>query len=77
MSEVIAWLRDLDSELVIEFVPKDDPMVKKLLLNRVDEFTDYDLRKFENWLSEGFIIKRREQLPTSSRILYHAVPSSA
>ena len=77
LNEVIGWLRDLDSELVIEFVPKDDPMVKKLLLNRLDEFADYDLKKFERWLSEAFNIKRREELRTSSRILYHAVPRSA
>ena len=77
LNEIIGWLRDLDSELVIEFVPKSDPVVKKLLLNRPDEFTDYDLAKFENWLSDAFTIKRREELPTSSRILYQAVPRSA
>lgn len=77
LNEVIGWLRDLGSELVIEFVPKEDPMVEKLLSNRLDEFTDYDLKKFENWLSAAFTIKRREELSTSSRILYHAVPKSA
>ena len=76
LKEVIDWLGDLGTDLVIEFVTKEDPMVKKLLLNKVDDYSDYELPKFEHWLSNAFTIERRETLTSNSRILYHAVPRS-
>ena len=72
LKEVIDWLGDLGTDLVIEFVTKEDPMVKKLLLNKVDDYSDYELPKFEHWLSNAFTIERRETLTSNSRILYHA-----
>ena len=72
LKEVIDWLGDLGTDLVIEFVTKEDPMVKKLLLNKVDDYSDCELPKFEHWLSNAFTIERRETLTSNSRILYHA-----
>ena len=77
LHEIVGWLRALGTELVIEFVTKEDAMVKKLLLNKADDYADYELPKFEHWLSNAFTIKRRETLPTNSRILYHALPKLA
>jgi ribosomal protein L11 methylase PrmA len=77
LHEIVGWLRALGTELVIEFVTKEDAMVKKLLLNKADDYADYEMPKFEHWLSNAFTIKRRETLPTNSRILYHGVPKSA
>ena len=77
LKEVIDWLGDLGTDLVIEFVTKEDPMVKKLLLNKVDDYSDYELPKFEHWLSNAFTIERRETLTSNSRILYHASKKSS
>ena len=52
-------------------------MVKKLLLNKVDDYSDYELPKFEHWLSHAFTIERRETLTSNSRILYHASKKSS
>jgi len=56
--------------LIIEFIPKSDPQVQKLLQNRKDIFIDYDQNSFEKEFSRYF--KTREKLPLSacSRIMY-------
>lgn len=71
MGEFLDWLADLGTDLVIEFVTKDDPMVKKLLLNKEDQYRDYDPPSFEAELVRRFEIVRREELEGGSRILYH------
>src|SRR5690606_15260398 len=50
LQEVIAWLASLQGELIIEFVDKNDPMVKKLLNNKVDQYEEYELSNFERIL---------------------------
>ena len=40
--------------LIIEFVPKEDSQVKRLLQNRDDVFDDYDVKNFERIAFENF-----------------------
>ena len=75
LGEFIGWLASLGTSLVIEFVTKDDPMVKKLLLNKIDNYDDYETGYFEKSLSESFRIERREALKSGTRILYFAGPA--
>ena len=56
--------------LVIEFVPKDDPMVQKLLAAREDIFSDYTLEAFERAFSVFFKIRQTVKIKDSRRILY-------
>lgn len=56
--------------LIIEFVPKDDSQVQRLLSTREDIFPDYTREAFENEFSKYFIIKRTEKIKNSKRILY-------
>lgn len=56
--------------LVIEFVPKTDPQVQKLLATRRDIFVDYTREGFEKAFTERFKILRAEPLAESGRILY-------
>jgi len=56
--------------LIIEFVPKDDSQVQRLLSTREDIFPDYTREAFENEFSGYFIIKRTEKIVDSKRILY-------
>jgi ribosomal protein L11 methylase PrmA len=67
---VASFLAELSSWLVIEFVPKSDPRVQKLLSTREDIFPNYTRQGFENEFGKLFVIKRSEQIRNSKRILY-------
>jgi len=58
------------SWLIIEFVPKDDPQVRKLLASRDDIFEFYDQQNFERAFGERFEIRQSAQLPDSRRRMY-------
>lgn len=74
MREIVDWLRSLDTGLVVEFMTREDPMVKKLLSAKRVEHADYDQPFFEQLLSERFDVRAQERLPSGTRILYHATP---
>ena len=76
LPEFVDWLRSLDSALVIEFVTKDDAMVKKLLRNKADIYEDYEIGVFERCLSEKFSIREQTVLQDGTRKLYFATPGS-
>jgi hypothetical protein len=77
LRELVAWLASLDANLVIEFVSKGDPMVRRLLQGRRDNYSDYDPAHFERLLSAKFDIVRSETLESGTRTLYHAAPRFA
>ena len=56
--------------VIIEFVPKSDPMVKKLLANREDVYPWYNLPSFETEAFKHFSLVDRHELPTGKRVLY-------
>ncbi len=58
------------SRLIVEFVPKSDPQVKKLLSSRVDIFTGYSQSAFEEEFRKYFNIERQAKLEGSGRTLY-------
>ena len=60
----------LGRTLVIEFVPKSDSQVVRLLRNRPDIFPDYSQSGFEQAFEKSFIIEGREPIPGSERALY-------
>lgn len=72
LKEFIDWLASLGTSLVIEFVTKEDPMVKTLLRNKKDIYTDYEVEYLEQCLSEAFDVNKREKLTSGTRILYFA-----
>jgi ribosomal protein L11 methylase PrmA len=74
LAEVVDWLASLGGELVIEFVTKDDPMVKTLLRNKDDQYTDYDQGLFEARLDLRYRVVARETIQGGTRTLYHAIP---
>jgi len=76
LPEFVDWLASLGSHLVIEFVTKDDPMVRKLLRNKEDIYHDYEIPVFEACLGEHFEILRQEHLQAGNRKLYFARPLS-
>jgi hypothetical protein len=75
VKEVVDWLAELGSALVIEFPTRDDPMVQKLLApKRRGLHTDYDRAFFERCLEENFDVRRSEELASRTRVLYFATP---
>jgi len=73
LDDWIDWLASLGGDLVIEWVGKDDPMVKKLLRNKDDRYADYTQDNLERALGRHWDITAREDLAGGTRVLYHAV----
>jgi hypothetical protein len=75
--DFLDWLAGLQTELVIEFPTREDPMVQRLLARKGPAANpDYDTETFERALSERWRIERRETLPSGTRLLYRASPSA-
>ena len=68
--KIANFFSQLGNSLIIEFVPKEDSQVQKLLLNRDDIFDDYHQHAFEHEFEKFFVIKSKEIIPESGRILY-------
>ena len=60
----------LGNNLIIEFVPKDDSKVQKLLATRRDIFNEYTQENFEKQFSQYFKIEKIKNIPPSKRVLY-------
>ncbi len=56
--------------LIIEFVPKSDPMVKKLLLHRKDIFESYCVEDFEREFLKYFSVIDYKKVSGTDRIIY-------
>ncbi len=68
------WLASLGAELIIEFVDRDDPMVRKLLANKTEQHADYNKEKFERALLERFVLHASQPLKGGLRQLYFCSP---
>jgi SAM-dependent methyltransferase len=74
LAEVVEWLRSLGGAVVVEFVTRADPMVRRLLLNKKETHEDYDVAPFEEALRTCFRVVERATLPSGTRVLYFVVP---
>jgi SAM-dependent methyltransferase len=70
LSGVAEFFRGLAPWLIVEFVPKGDPQVDRLLATREDIFPNYTLEGFERSFSERFSIVRSDRIAGSERVLY-------
>ena len=71
------WLAELETEVVVEFPTRDDPMVQRLLSRKGPGTNpEYDTEVFERALDERWRVERREVLPSGTRILYRAIPAA-
>ena len=64
------FMAGLAQHLLIEFIPKSDSQVRRLLANRTDIFSDYTEEGFESAFSSVFEIAKRETIQGSERSLY-------
>jgi len=69
-SQLAEFFYDMCHWLVIEFVPKSDSQVQKLLKSREDIFTQYAQGDFEEIFQERFDIREAVKLLESERYLY-------
>ena len=65
-----SWLARLAGSLVIEFVPKSDSQVGRLLTNRADIFPHYTLEGFERAFEPEWRIEAQQRIDDSERTLY-------
>ena len=56
--------------LIIEFVPKDDSQVQRMLAPRKDIFLNYTQEEFERAFGVLFIIHKKAEITDTKRILY-------
>jgi ribosomal protein L11 methylase PrmA len=70
LARIADFFQQIGRWAVIEFVPKGDPQVSRLLASRKDIFPDYHQREFERCFQRFFDIEASEPLPESERVLY-------
>jgi ribosomal protein L11 methylase PrmA len=64
------FFAELSPWLIIEFVPKSDGQVQKLLASREDIFDDYHQEGFEQAFGEYFEFHHQQQISQMGRVLY-------
>ena len=70
-------LATLSPEIVIEMPHADDPMVRKLLVNkRAGIHDDFNLDEFERLLNERFTVQSKMLLSSGTRTIFHATRRS-
>lgn len=70
LEHIAAFFNGLGETLAIEFVPKSDSQVRKLLATRKDVFPDYSREVFEKAFSRYFEVLRVVEITNSERALY-------
>ena len=76
LREIMAWLAGFRAAVVVEFVERDDPMVRALLRRKDEPYSDYDRAGFERCWSAAFETRRRQVLASGHRTLYYGEPRS-
>jgi ribosomal protein L11 methylase PrmA len=69
LAEVVSWLIDLAPNGVIEFVPKDDPMVQHMLRLREDVFDSYTEEAFLEAVEKKAVVADTLTVSSSGRRL--------
>ncbi|HEY9086822.1 MAG TPA: hypothetical protein VIO36_01535, partial [Anaerolineaceae bacterium] len=70
LPSVAEYFASLGRSLVIEFVPKEDSQVQKLLASRVDIFDHYTQADFEAAFAQYFSLRQSQPIPGTQRTLY-------
>jgi len=70
LASIAKYFNRISNWLIIEFVPKSDSQVKKLLTTREDIFPDYTIDAFEKSFLKYFSIHSSKQIAGSERKLY-------
>lgn len=70
LPDIARFLRRLSGWIIVEFVPKEDSQVQRLLATREDVFPTYTRAGFEHAFAPQFEVIEAVQLEGSERVLY-------
>lgn len=70
LDQVVSWITGIAPTGVIEFVPKEDSTVQRMLALREDIFPDYTSETFEAALARCARIEKKDVISESGRALY-------
>lgn len=70
LPEILDWIIEIAPQGVIEFVPKSDPMVQRLLSLREDIFPDYNEESFRDSIAARARVVNSSMVSSSGRALY-------
>lgn len=71
LAMVLGWFAELAPQLIVEWVPRDDAMVRRLLAARRDRLDGYSEEAFQAALEERWSVVERAPITGSARVLYH------
>ena len=67
---IAKYFSELTQNLIIEFIPTNDVMVKQMINGREEIFSDYSEENFISSFEKYFIVSERNLLSYSGRILF-------
>lgn len=70
IQKIAEFFKEVCRYLIIEFVPKTDSQVERLLVTREDIFSDYNSQTFEEKFRLYFLILKSQKIVGTERILY-------
>ena len=70
INQFIDWILKISKHGLIEFVPKSDVTIKKMLEFRDDIFNNYTEENFENYLKQKSKIINKNIITKTGRIIY-------
>jgi hypothetical protein len=70
LPQLVDFFAETGKWLIIEFVPKSDSQVQKLLVSRQDIFPNYTRQGFESAFKVKFNIREAVEIQEAERVLY-------
>ncbi len=70
LSRAVSWVTERAPSGIIEFVPRTDPMVQRMLRTRAEMFPDYDVASFRAALASVATIEHEATISASGRMLF-------
>ena len=70
LEKIASFLKNICTHLIIEFIPKSDSQVSRLLQTRKDIFLNYHKDGFEKAFERYFEIEKQQRIIDSERIIY-------
>jgi len=67
---IARWFSSLAEHVLVEFIPREDPMVQKLLRNRVDNYLPYDENAFRSAFEQEFQFVNSETLGNGRTLFF-------
>jgi ribosomal protein L11 methylase PrmA len=74
LADIADFFKKIGKHLIIEFVPKSDPRVRRMLSSREDIFTNYTVQGFEEAFKQYFTIESVMPIKNSERTMYLMTP---